>query len=87
LLDEPTASLDAETERAVLANLTDWGRGRVVLLVTHRLSTVRLADRVVVLEGGRSVEIGSPDELLARSGGFYRRMVGAEGRARAAAGA
>ena len=87
LLDEPTASLDAETERAVLANLTAWGRGRVVLLVTHRLSTVRLADRVVVLEGGRSVEIGSPDELLARSGGFYRRLVGAEGRAGAAAGA
>ena len=87
LLDEPTASLDAETERAVLSNLTAWGRGRVILLVTHRLSTVRFADQVVVLEGGRSVEVGPPDELLALSGGVYRRLVEAEARARAASAA
>jgi ABC-type multidrug transport system fused ATPase/permease subunit len=74
LLDEPTASLDVETERRVLRNLSAWGRERAILIVTHRLSTVRQADRVAVLAAGRVVEAGSHDELLAR-GGAYRRLV------------
>jgi ATP-binding cassette subfamily C protein CydCD len=78
LLDEPTASLDAETEQQVLANLAAWGRRRVILLVTHRLSTVRLADQIVALDAGRSVEIGSHRELMAVAGGAYRRLVEAE---------
>ncbi|HSJ98324.1 MAG TPA: ABC transporter ATP-binding protein [Myxococcota bacterium] len=78
LLDEPTASLDAETEARVLRNLAAWGRGRAILVVTHRLSTVRHAQRIAVLDHGHLVEQGSHDELLARPGGAYRRLVEAE---------
>ena len=75
LLDEPTASLDAETEQRLVRSLAEWGRDRCILLVTHRLSTVRLADRVVFLDRGKVVESGAPDELLARPGGAYRALV------------
>ncbi len=78
LLDEPTASLDAETELRVLDNLRTWSTGRCVVLVTHRLSAVRRADRVVVLEQGRIVEEGAPEELLARPAGRYRTFVDAQ---------
>ncbi len=78
LLDEPTASLDAETERRLLDNLRAWSAGRCVLLVTHRLSAARRADRIVFLEGGRVVEDGRPADLLARPGGRYRAFVGAQ---------
>ena len=78
LLDEPTASLDAETEERLVRRLAEWGRGRSVLLVTHRLSTARLADRVVFLERGKVVESGAPDQLLARPGGAFRALVEAE---------
>jgi ABC-type multidrug transport system fused ATPase/permease subunit len=78
LLDEPTASLDAETEQRLVRSLAEWGRGRCIFLVTHRLSTVRLASRVVFLDHGKVVESGAPDELLARSGGAYRALVESE---------
>ncbi len=78
LLDEPTASLDAETEQRLVRSLTEWGRGRCILLVTHRLSTVRLASRVVFLDHGKVIECGPPDELLARPGGAYRALVETE---------
>jgi ABC-type multidrug transport system fused ATPase/permease subunit len=78
LLDEPTASLDAATERRVLDNLQAWSAGRCVFLVTHRLSTARRADRIVVLEEGRLVEEGRPADLLARHGGRYRALVEAQ---------
>jgi ABC-type multidrug transport system fused ATPase/permease subunit len=78
LLDEPTASLDAETEQRLVRNLADWGRGRCILLVTHRLSTVRLAHQVVFLDHGKVVETGSPEQLLARPGGAYRALAEAE---------
>jgi len=84
LLDEPTASLDAETEARVLRNLAAWGRGRAILIVTHRLSTVRHVDRIAVLDHGHLVEQGRHDELLARPGGAYRRLVDAENSGRAA---
>jgi len=77
LLDEPTASLDAETEARVLRNLAAWGRERAILLVTHRLSTVRHADRIAVLDHGHLVEQGRHEELLGRPGGAYRRLVDA----------
>jgi ABC-type multidrug transport system fused ATPase/permease subunit len=83
LLDEPTASLDVDTERRVLASLSAWSKGRAILLVTHRLSTVRQADQIVVLEEGRVVEVGSHEALLARSGGSHRRLVETEAPARA----
>ena len=71
LLDEPTASLDADTERRVLANLKDWAVGRVVILVTHRLSTLRDADRIAFLADGKVVESGTHDELLRRRGRYH----------------
>ena len=80
ILDEPTASLDAETERQVLANLADWGRERVVFVITHRLSTLRGADRIAFLKDGRVTEVGTPDQLMADIDGDYRRFVAEENR-------
>jgi ABC-type multidrug transport system fused ATPase/permease subunit len=75
VLDEPTASLDAATEQALLESLLAWGRGRAILLVTHRLSTLRHADRIVLLEHGRVIEAGSRAELLARPQGAVRALL------------
>ena len=70
LLDEPTNALDPETEQAFQAALETFHRGRTVVVIAHQLSTVQRADQIVVLEGGRLAEIGSPAELLARPGRF-----------------
>jgi ABC-type multidrug transport system fused ATPase/permease subunit len=75
VLDEPTASLDAETELRLLRNLGEWGRGRAIFLITHRLSTIRQADRIVYLREGQVVEQGSHEELMRRESGAYRRFV------------
>src|SRR5262249_43745523 len=72
--------LDADTEQRLVRSLAEWGRGRCIFLVTHRLSTVRLASRVVFLDLGKVVEVGAPAELLARSGSAYRALVEAERR-------
>ena len=78
ILDEPTASLDAVTEQRVMANLAEWGRDKVVFLITHRLSTIRNADQIAFLEDGRILETGSHDELMNIDGGRYRDFVLAE---------
>ena len=78
ILDEPTASLDARTEQRVLANLAEWGRDRVIFLITHRLSTIRNADRIALIEDGRIVEYGTHDQLIADVDGRYRAFVDAE---------
>jgi ATP-binding cassette subfamily B protein len=73
VLDEPTASLDAEAEHKVFAHMAKLKRRRTALLITHRFATVRTADRVVVVDGGRVVEHGTHAELLAREG-LYASM-------------
>lgn len=78
ILDEPTASLDAVNEQRVMANLAQWGRDKVVFLITHRLSTIRNADQIAFLEDGRIVETGSHDELMSINEGRYRDFVLAE---------
>jgi ABC-type multidrug transport system fused ATPase/permease subunit len=80
ILDEPTASLDAETESRLLANLAVWGRGRVLFVVTHRLNTIRHADRILVLRDGRVVEQGSHDALMERPESLYRDLVAHDSR-------
>ena len=76
ILDEPTASLDADTERRVLANLRTWAAQRIVIVITHRLSTIRDADSIAVLEGGTIVETGT-HEALASAGGTYAALIAA----------
>ena len=72
LLDEPTAALDAESEREVQRALDELRVGRTTIVVAHRLQTIVGADRICVLEGGKVVEAGAHDELLARRGAYHR---------------
>ena len=74
LLDEATASLDVENESAVQDALSRLIRKKTVLIIAHRMRTVASADKVVVLENGRIVQQGAPDELLKQKG-MYRHMV------------
>jgi ATP-binding cassette subfamily B protein len=70
ILDEPTASLDARSELEVFERFAELTFGKMALLISHRFSTVRMADRIVVIEGGRLVEEGSHSQLLAASGRY-----------------
>jgi ATP-binding cassette subfamily B protein len=68
ILDEPTASLDARAEYEVFRRFSELVRGRMAVIISHRFSTVRMADRILVLNSGRIVESGTHDELLAAKG-------------------
>jgi len=84
VLDEATSALDTRTERSVQAALDELSAGRTTVTVAHRLSTVRSADRIAVLDRGRVVELGSHDDLLAL-GGRYAELVAADGQVPVAA--
>ncbi len=79
LLDEPTSALDGETEAAIMETLQRLMSGRTTLMVTHRLAAIHSFSRVVVMEKGRLIEDGSPAELLAGQGAFYRLARAHEG--------
>jgi len=74
LLDEATSALDAESEAKVQSALEDYARERTTLVIAHRLSTVRSADRIIVIEDGKAVEEGTHADLM-KTGGAYKRLV------------
>jgi ATP-binding cassette, subfamily B, bacterial len=73
VLDEPTASLDAETEYEIFRHFQELTAGKTAILISHRFSTVRMADRIVVIQEGRIAEIGNHTELL-RQEGIYAHL-------------
>ena len=70
-LDEATNALDAKNERVIVENLYEFYKGRTVVVVAHRLSTVRNADQIIVVDGGKIVEIGNHSSLIGRRGAYY----------------
>lgn len=75
IFDEATSALDYESERAIQRNMERIARGRTVIIIAHRLSAVRQADRLIVMERGQIVEAGSHEALAAREGGFYAGLL------------
>jgi ATP-binding cassette subfamily B protein len=71
IFDEATNSLDANTEKAIVENLSDFFKGRTVIIVAHRLSTVRNADKIVVLDKGQIIESGNHENLIEKHGAYY----------------
>jgi ATP-binding cassette, subfamily B, bacterial HlyB/CyaB len=76
ILDEATSALDYDSERIVQANMREIVRGRTVIIIAHRLAAVRGCDRIVGMHQGRIVEVGTHDELLARTNGLYAHLWG-----------
>lgn len=80
ILDEATASVDPENEQELQKAIRELTKGKTILMIAHRLSTVRTADQIIVLENGRIVQRGNHEELM-REDGLYRRFVGMRSRA------
>jgi len=74
ILDEATSALDYESERVIQRNMRAIVRGRTVIIIAHRLATVRGCDRIVGMRAGEIVETGTLEELLRRPGGLYARL-------------
>jgi ATP-binding cassette, subfamily B, bacterial len=72
ILDEPTSSLDAFTEARLIEHFRDIIQDKTAFIVSHRLSTINLADKIAVLENGELVEFGSKAELISKQGAFYK---------------
>jgi len=80
VLDEPTATMDAAAEATIFEHFRELSRGKMTILISHRFSTVRMADRIIVIDKGRVVEAGNHDELMARGGQYaYLFSLQAEG--------
>ncbi|MFO7324784.1 MAG: ABC transporter ATP-binding protein [Pseudomonadota bacterium] len=79
VFDEPTAAMDAEAEAEVFRHVRDLAEGRMTILISHRFSTVRMADEIIVLDGGRIVERGDHESLMQR-GGVYERLFSLQAR-------
>ena len=74
ILDEPTSALDVQTERQITDSLEKLMEGRTTIIIAHRLSTVRKADKILVFDKGRLVEQGTHDSLLKQKEGLYKRL-------------
>lgn len=72
ILDEPTSAIDAEAEMKVFEHFREHTQGKTVILISHRFSTVRMADQILVLENGKKTEWGSHEELLIKKGKYEK---------------
>ncbi|NJD33061.1 MAG: ABC transporter ATP-binding protein, partial [Gammaproteobacteria bacterium] len=79
VLDEPTAAMDARAEAEIFEQFRELARERMVILISHRFSTVRRADRILVVQGGRILEQGSHEELM-KLGGHYAHLFSLQAR-------
>ena len=78
IFDEATSALDYESERVIQQNMSEIAKGRTVFIIAHRLSTVRMADRIITIDRGRLVEDGTHDQLV-RTGGRYASLCRLQG--------